>query len=307
METLLFCPICNGNKFKPFLMCTDFTVSRETFQIAECENCRFHFTNPRPAEEDVGKYYQSEEYVSHSGTKTGLVNKLYHLVRNYTLAKKLQMLLRLVGKQKPANTTILDYGCGTGEFLNICQKAGFNVFGMEPDDKARAMAIKNYGLNVQPPEVINAFKSESFEVVTLWHVLEHIHRLKEFLSELKRILKSSGIAVIAVPNLTSIDAKIYKEFWAAYDVPRHLYHFSPKDIITLFSEFGFTLEEVKPMVFDAFYVSMLSEQYRKSKNEANKKSGNLISAFLNGLKSNLFASDSKNTYSSQIYILRKRS
>lgn len=305
METLEICPICDFKKFKPFLACKDYTVSRETFQIVECENCGFHFTNPRPAENEIGKYYQSEEYISHSGTKKGFINRAYHLVRNYTLAKKLQLVVR-VGMSPPEKLSILDYGCGTGEFLNTCKRAGFRTTGIEPEESARTYAINNYGLNVLPPDAIKSFKNDSFDMVTLWHVLEHIHRLKEFIGELKRILKGRGVAIIAVPNLTSMDAKIYKEFWAAYDLPRHLYHFSPKDIMKLFSEFGFELENVKPMVFDAFYVSMLSEKYKNAENEHKKNSGNLISAILNGAKSNVFASNSENTYSSQIYILRKR-
>ena len=306
MEKLSYCPICNHNTFKPFSSCKDYTVSRETFQIVECENCGFHFTNPRPTEAEIGKYYQSDEYISHSGTKKGLVNKAYHVVRNYTLAKKLQLILQVIGNGKPASTNLLDYGCGTGEFLNTCKKAGFKTTGIEPEEKARNFAINNYDLNVLPPDAINSFKNDSFDIVTLWHVLEHIHRLKEFLSELKRIVKGRGVAIIAVPNLTSLDAKIYKEFWAAYDLPRHLYHFSPKDIEKLFSELGFELENVKPMVFDAFYVSMLSEKYRNTNIDNKKDSGNLISAIFNGAKSNVFASNSENTYSSQIYILRKR-
>lgn len=310
MEILANCPVCNHPKFKPFLSCKDFTVSGETFQIVECENCTFHFTNPRPGETQIGKYYQSEEYISHSGTKKGLVNRVYHLVRNYTLAKKLQLILQTgystPGVSKKQRLSILDYGCGTGEFLNTCKKAGMETTGIEPEERARMFAIKNFQLNIQSPEAISSFNSEAFDIVTLWHVLEHIHRLKGFMGELKRITKGRGVVIIAVPNLTSLDANIYKEFWAAYDLPRHLYHFSPKDIQKLFSEFGFDIENVKPMVFDSFYVSMLSEKYKKAEIEPNKNGGNLISAIFNGAKSNVFASNIENTYSSQIYILRKR-
>lgn len=286
-------------------------VSRETFNIVECENCGFHFTNPRPAENEIGKYYQSEEYISHSGTKKGLVNWAYHLVKNYTLAKKLQLVFRTVyarsGKVETGHVlSLLDYGCATGGFLNTCKKAGIQTTGIEPEEKARDFAKTNFGLNVLPPDAIKSINSDSFDIVTLWHVLEHIHRLKEFLGELKRILKGRGVAIIAVPNLTSLDAKIYKEFWAAFDVPRHLYHFSPKDIERLLFDAGFYLEMVKPMVFDAFYVSMLSEKYKKEENGDKKNSGSLISAVLTGVKSNVFASNTENTFSSQIYIFRKR-
>ncbi len=305
METLTLCPLCNHHKFKPFLSCKDYTVSRETFQIVECENCGFHFTNPRPAEEEIGKYYQSEEYISHSGTKKGLVNRIYHLVRNYTLAKKLQLVLKFTTNSQLPTANLLDYGCGTGEFLNTCKKAGLQTYGLEPEQKAREFATNNYELNIQSPEAIKALENDFFDVVTLWHVLEHIHRLKEFLEDLKRILKGRGVAIIAVPNLTSLDAKNYKEFWAAYDVPRHLYHFSPKDMERLFKEYGFELENVKPMIFDAFYVSMLSEKYKNAEKKHKENTGKLISAFLKGTKSNVFASDSEKTYSSQIYIFRK--
>lgn len=306
MENLEFCPVCSFTRFKPFLSCRDFTVSRETFQIVECENCGFCFTNPRPAQNEIGRYYQSEDYISHSGTKKGLVNKAYHLVKSYTLAKKLQMVIRLIGNQKLSSVSLLDYGCATGGFLNTIKKAGMHTTGIEQEEKAREFAREKYGLNVLPPESINSLKEESFDFVTLWHVLEHIHSLKEFMAELKRILKGRGVAIIAVPNPTSYDAKYYKEFWAAYDVPRHLYHFSPTDILRLFQNFGFELENVKPMVFDAFYVSILSEKYKNIENGNKKNSGNLISAFLKGMKSNVFASNSENTFSSQIYFFRKR-
>lgn len=306
MEQLTNCPICTHQKFKPFLSCTDYTVSRETFHIVECENCGFHFTNPRPTEAEIGKYYQSEEYVSHSGTKSGFVNKAYHLVRKFTLAKKLQLIVNTSGcrnRECLNSTRILDYGCGTGEFLNSCKKTGLQTTGIEPEKRARDFGNTHYGLNILPPDEIHNFPNESFDIITLWHVLEHIHRLNDFLIELKRMLKGRGVAIIAVPNLTSLDARIYGSHWAAYDLPRHLYHFSPNDIKVLFKKQGFEIENVKPMVFDAFYVSMLSEKYKNM--DKGKNGGNILSALITGLKSNLFVSNPNSTCSSQIYILRK--
>ncbi len=312
MEILNSCPICKGQKFKPFLLCTDFTVSRETFQIVECESCNFHFTNPRPNEIEITRYYQSEDYISHTGTSKGLVNRIYLLVRKYTLAKKLQLVLEEnfrgnSSKLKNLDSlALMDYGCGTGEFLKTCKDAGIETTGIEPGEKAREFGINKYDLNILNPDKIKTIPSETFDIVTLWHVLEHIHQIEEFLNNLKRLLKKTGVAIIAVPNFISLDSKIYKENWAAFDVPRHLYHFSPKDMVNLMDGYDFKLEKTKPMIFDAFYVSMLSEKYKNSGIGKNNMVGNLISGFFSGLKSNVSAIKNENSYSSLIYFFKKR-
>lgn len=293
METLNTCPICNSKEFSLFLVCKDNTVSRETFNILECKSCEFKFTNPRPEAIKLGAYYKSEEYVSHSNTKKGFINYVYQIVRKYTLLKKLQLISNYF---KTGN--ILDIGTGTGEFLNVFKNAKWNTIGIEPSPDARKMAIANYGLEIREESEIKKLESESFDVITMWHVLEHVPKLNERIEDLKRLLKPNGILVIAVPNCDSLDAKIYKENWGAYDVPRHLYHFSPKNIEMLFKNHGFEVFKILPMIFDSFYVSMLSEKIKTGKT-------NLISAFWNGLRSNISAIKTGKTYSSQIYLIRK--
>lgn len=293
MEQLSRCPICESDQFEPFLRCEDYTVSRETFQIVNCKNCGFKFTNPRPEESQLGKFYKSEEYVSHSNTNKGFINSTYQSVRKYTLLKKLQLISKYFKTGK-----ILDIGCGTGEFLNTCKNAKWITIGIEPDNDARQMAIKNFELDVRDESELKNLSDQSFDVISMWHVLEHVPKLNERIEELKRLIKPNGIIIIAVPNCDSLDAKIYTEFWAAYDLPRHLYHFTPKDIESIFRKHSMKVFRILPMIFDSFYVSMLSEKYKFGKI-------NYARAFTNGLRSNLAALKTGKTYSSQIYLIRK--
>jgi len=293
MEKLSTCPVCNSDKFKSFLSCTDYTVSRETFNIVECESCGFKFTNPRPEPNDLGRYYKSEEYISHSNTKKGFINSAYQSVRKYTLLKKLQLISKYYKTGK-----ILDVGCGTGEFLNTCKNAKWQTIGIEPDDDARGMGIKNYDIDVRPESEIKNLENESFDVITMWHVLEHVPDLNDRINDLKRLLKPKGIIIIAVPNCDSYDARKYKEHWAAYDVPRHLYHFIPSTIDKLLKKHDLKLFKIAPMIFDSFYVSMLSDKYKFGKT-------NIIRSTWNGFVSNLLAIKSGKKYSSQIYLIRK--
>lgn len=293
METLSNCPICNSTQYSPFILCKDNTVSRETFTIVQCNSCGFKFTNPRPQAIELGKYYKSDEYVSHSNTKKGFINSTYQSVRKYTLLKKLQLISKYFKTGK-----ILDIGCGTGEFLNTCKNAKWQTLGIEPDDDARKMGVENYGLDIRKEEDLSSLLDSSFDIISMWHVLEHVPNLNERVSELKRLIKPNGIIIIAVPNADSHDAKLYKENWAAYDVPRHLYHFSPKDIETLFRNHGLKLFRILPMIFDSFYVSMLSEKIKTG-------NINIVRSTWNGLISNLSALKSGKTYSSQIYLIKK--
>lgn len=287
------CPVCNANSFKPSIVCKDHTVSGKDFTIVACTECNFKFTSPRPANEDLGNYYKSEDYISHSNTKKGIISQLYHLVRNYTLSKKIKLVSQYVSRG-----TILDYGCGTGMFLNVCKNNGWKSLGMEPDDDARKLGM-DQGLSIyhDKASLLENINETTFDAITLWHVLEHVTDLDDTLNFFKARLNKDGVLIIAVPNHTSYDANYYKEFWAAYDVPRHLYHFHKATIEKLLSRFDFKLVETKPMKFDSFYVSMLSEKYKTG-------SINYIKAFLTGLRSNLSSNDA-NGYSSVIYIFKK--
>lgn len=294
MHTHTICPVCKNQNFSPFITCKDYTVSQEEFDIVSCDSCGFKFTNPIPNISELGNYYKSEDYISHSNTKKGLIYQLYHLVRSYTLRNK----LRLISRHIP-NGVILDYGCGTGMFLKECDNQGWKTYGMEPDQGARAIA-NGFALKVKEnkEELISSFPELKYNAITLWHVLEHVTDLDETLKFFKERLATAGVLIIAVPNYTSRDAEHYQRFWAAYDVPRHLYHFEEKTISKLLNNHGFELAETKPMKFDSFYVSMLSEKYKTGKI-------NYLSAFLNGLKSNLMAKTASN-YSSVIYVFKAK-
>lgn len=287
------CPVCKSKNFTQTLKAKDHLVSGELFQISECTECHLRFTNPIPDETEISKYYQSQDYISHTNTSQGLINKTYQFVRNITLIGK----RNLIQKESEIKTgKILDIGCGTGEFLNTMQKSDWNVFGLEPDEGARKLAGSNYQLQIDSPDKLFEFSENSFDVITMWHVLEHVHRLDDNMKQISKILKPDGILLIAVPNYTSYDADYYHNNWAAYDVPRHLYHFSPRSMRTLLNRFHLKLKKMKRMPFDSFYVSMLSEKY---------KGGSIFNAFWSGLWSNSKALFNIEKCSSIIYINHK--
>lgn len=294
MTVLNNCPCCGAAQFNEFIKCRDYTVSQEIFTIVNCLNCSFKFTNPRPADSELGRYYKSEDYISHSNTRKGIVSRLYHLVRTYTLKQKLALISKYVSRG-----TIIDFGCGTGMFLKTCKSAGWNTIGMEPDAGARRIAS---GMGITTLENIHLLEANigqgKAKAITLWHVLEHVNDLQQTLNFFSNTLDREGVLVIAVPNYTSYDALYYKECWAAYDVPRHLYHFEVGSISRLLEKSGFRLVESLPMKFDSFYVSMLSEKYKRG-------SISYLRAFLVGLKSNLRARAAKD-YSSVIYVFKKK-
>jgi len=292
-ERLENCPVCGKTEFKNFLVVKDKSVSQESFVIVQCENCGFKFTNPRPDAESIGAYYESDDYISHSNTSKGLINKAYQVVRSVAVKDKLELINNLAPKK-----AILDYGCGTGYFLAACQKDGWEVSGFEPNATANAQATKTLGKTVEKVS-LDGFAKESFEIITMWHVLEHVHTLNETFQKLLTLLKPGGIMLVAVPNADSLDAKKYGENWAAYDVPRHLYHFNQATMKRFLKKHKLTLEDTKPMKYDAYYVSMLSEKYKAGKN-------NMLSSVLNGYKSNTYASKNDKDYSSLIYIARKK-
>ena len=293
MEQISNCPVCQNNTFEKYLEVKDYTVSNENFQIVSCKSCGFKFTNPRPNSNEIGKYYKAESYISHTNTSKGLIAKIYHAVRKFTLKSKLNLINGLY----PQKGKLLDIGCGTGMFLNEARENGWKVNGIEPDLGARQIA-EEINKSIINLEILSSFKNERFNIITMWHVLEHVHLLNETMDWLKDRITEDGFIIIAVPNHESKDAEVFQAQWAAYDVPRHLYHFSQKSIKELFDQKGFRLEKTLPMKFDSFYVSMLSTKYQTGKT-------NYIKAFISGLKSNLDAETNKGNYSSLIYVFKK--
>ncbi len=289
------CPVCAAGSVKAIFSAKDHTVSQKEFSVWYCDECELMFTQDVPGQEQIGAYYASENYISHSDTQEGIINKLYHLIRKRTLNAKKRLMVAETGNK---TGEILDIGCGTGAFLFTMQQAGWKVKGLEPDETARAKARSLYNIEALPPAQLFELPKVSYNAITMWHVLEHVHQLHEYVEQLKELLAVDGRLFIAVPNYKSYDARLYKENWAAYDVPRHLYHFSPKSMKKLMSMHGLDVVKEKPMWFDSFYVSMLSEQYRNGK-------GNIIAAFMKGLLSNASALFNTEKCSSVIYIISK--
>jgi SAM-dependent methyltransferase len=294
--TYQHCPVCNSQRLEFRLSAKDHTVSKELFEVWECSDCFARFTQHVPPASSIGKYYQSQDYISHSNTKKGIVNRLYHWVRTYTLASKKRLVRKLT---RLKTGTLLDVGAGTGAFAATMQKAGWSVTALEPDETARLNAKQEYQLELASPEQLYQQPAEYFDAITMWHVLEHVHDLHGYINTFFRILKPQGTLIIAVPNYTSFDADAYGEHWAAYDVPRHLYHFSPHSMDILAEQHGMQVIAHKPMWFDSFYVSMLSEQYRNGFN-------NIPAALWNGWLSDWEAFSDVSKCSSVIYVIRKK-
>lgn len=272
-----------------FLIVKDYSVSKETFSLLYNKEYDILKTEPTPSVDVLGKYYESDDYISHTDSKRSLFEKLYHFVKVRAIKSK----VALVTKENKSKGNLLDIGAGTGDFLNEANKQGWTTLGYEPNNSAKILA-ENKG--VVFTEDIFVLPNASFDVITMWHVLEHVPNLEEYIANLKRLLKPSGTIIIAVPNYKSFDAQYYGRFWAAYDVPRHLWHFSKSSIKRLFSDHDLKLFHVKPMWFDSFYVSMLSEKYKTGKMS-------LIKGGLVGLRSNVYGI-LKKEYSSHIYIIK---
>ena len=289
------CPICKSELIQEQLTAKDYTVSQNVFSIWRCNACTVRFTQDVPEQDAIGAYYASDNYISHSDTKKGIINSLYHLVRKRTLGAKRRLVINETGILKGQ---ILDIGCGTGAFLDTMKEANWNINGLEPDAVARNKAAELYNIHPQEPGKLFELNKGSYNAITMWHVLEHVHELHAYIKQIAALLAPNGKLFIAVPNYTSKDAAIYAANWAAYDVPRHLYHFSPQSMEKLLSMHGLKLTAFKPMWFDSFYVSMLSEQYKNGK-------GNIIKAVFNGFLSNLKAWGDVRKCSSVIYVISK--
>jgi 2-polyprenyl-3-methyl-5-hydroxy-6-metoxy-1,4-benzoquinol methylase len=298
LEILKNCPICNESSFSNFLNVEDYTVSHKEFTIQQCHGCYFLFTNPRPPAEEIGAYYQSDNYISHHDEAKDLMSRVYTSVRNHTIKGK----LKLINRMQSHKGAILDVGCGTASFLQACKQDGWQVSATEPDPGARRIAENRVGDIVSESIKAPVLQNKKFEIITLWHVLEHVHELNQTVSWLQDHLTENGTLIIAVPNPQSFDAQEYGRFWAAYDVPRHLYHFTRSTMKRLVENHQLKVMEVLPMWFDSFYVSMLSNKYR---NNSVSLFNSAKTGILSNLKGRSAKGDGTNT-SSLIYIIKKK-
>ncbi|MBO7202850.1 MAG: class I SAM-dependent methyltransferase [Paludibacteraceae bacterium] len=295
MNKVQYCPICNSQKFKSHFECKDYYATGEEFLICDCEQCGFRFTQNFPDEDKISRYYETSDYISHSNTQKGIVNKIYHFVRSFMLRRKANLIEKIAEKKQG---TLLDFGCGIGFFLNEMNRRGWSVQGIEKSEEARRFAEKQFGLNIFSNEKVASLDSKTYDVITSWHSMEHIEFLNQTIDQLQMALKDDGVWFLAVPNSVSMDEKIYKSYWAAYDVPRHLWHFSPKSMSALLQKHGLTIQEMYPMPFDAFYISMLSEKYKGNR-------FSFIRGFVSGLYCYVKSISNIENSSSIIYIIRK--
>lgn len=291
------CPICNRAEVSNLLHTRDYSLTQATFDIIECAFCGLKYTYPIPPADKIAPYYDFPEYISHTDVKSGWMNKLYHYIRNKTLLQKANWVQSLFTGHKGK---LLEIGAGTGAFANTMVQKKWEVTALEPDENSRNIAFEKYNIALRPIDHLFTIDTLSQDVICLWHVLEHVHDLQGYMNAFNAILKPTGKLIIAVPNHTSYDANFYKEYWAAFDVPRHLYHFSPSSMKVLLKKYNFQLVEVKPMWYDSFYVSILSEKY--------KQTGimGIFRAFFVGCISNLKALSNPDKASSLIYVIKKK-
>lgn len=290
------CPLCGGQQLEHALTCTDYYASGETFEVVRCVHCGFLMTQNAPVEAEIGRYYETPDYISHSDTRKGLMNSLYHVVRRVMLGRKAARVNRAARLKKGV---LLDYGTGTGYFADAMARRGWTVSAVEKNAAARAFAKEHFGLEVLPETGLKDFADASMDVVTLWHVMEHLEDLNGMWDVFYRLLKKQGVLIVAVPNPDSYDARKYGNEWAAYDVPRHLWHFRPSVMQRFGVKHGFILEGRFPMPMDAFYVSMLSEKYKGSRLP-------FVKGLWTGLLAWFSALGKKERSSSMIYVFRKK-
>jgi len=289
------CPVCSSGKISEYIRCTDHFVSRDDFKLFRCSSCSFVFTQDYPDINDIGKYYESDDYISHSDTKVGLANKIYHLVRNIMLRKKRGIIIKSSGLRKGA---LLDIGSGTGHFGATMRDAGWQVKGIEINKKARDASIARTGLEILSPDLITTLQPDSFDCITLWHVLEHFHDPHSYATEILRMLKPGGLCLVALPNCNSYDAHHFGKYWAAYDVPRHIWHFNPESFILFSEKTGFITDSLKTLSPDVFYISVLSEKYKGVKLS-------FLTGIIKALPFSFLSLFNRKRSSSVIYLLRK--
>lgn len=293
------CPVCGSTEIYQYEFCVDYLTSSVLFPLFHCRDCGFMFTQDFPNEENIGQYYASENYTSHHEAK-GLFGLAYKMVRSFMLCKKAALV-----KKYQQNGRLLDIGCGQGHFLRKMEAKGFEVFGVEKNEEVRKIVKEEYSIELQNSDWLTKQKDESFNAITMWHSLEHIENLNETMREANRLLAKDGVLVIALPNVKSYDQKYYKLYWAGYDVPRHLWHFSPKTFKILAKNNGFEIKKRKPMLFDVFYLSILSER-NKNLNIRKKQSGlPALKGLLFGFWACLKTLKKPKKASSIIYVLKK--
>jgi 2-polyprenyl-3-methyl-5-hydroxy-6-metoxy-1,4-benzoquinol methylase len=258
-ETII-CPLCNSDKYERHLRAPDrfHLAAGNLFEIVRCVTCGFIYLNPRPRIECLPEFYQDKNYQPFLSAQSGKSwwDRIYNLARSYAVCGKRVKIEKLKRKGQ-----LLDIGCGTGEFLNEMQKHGWQATGIEKDPRAAEVARQRYGLDVLTTDLTSShFAQNSFDVITFWHVLEHLPDPLHTLQRAKKMLKEDGLMLVAAPNISSYDARFYRSRWAALDAPRHLHHFVPATLARLCQAAGLEMFTARQMVLDAFYNCLMSER-----------------------------------------------
>ncbi len=275
MPDLHRCPACSANRIVDLFRARDYLVSGREYLIRRCEACGMGWTADPPPEEEAGGYYLSGEYISHTDRKKNFSDHLYHLARNYMLGRKHRLTTLVTGKH---SGSLLDVGSGTGYYAAYMKERGWQVSAIEPNDQAREYSASHFSLSVTTPDRIEDFATGSFDCITFWHVLEHLYEPGQWLNEVRRLLKDDGRCIIALPNFSSADAEWFGKRWAALDVPRHLWHFTPDALQKFVGARGFNCERIVPLPLDLFYISSLS--YRNNGNRLPLARGVLTGLFI---------------------------
>ena len=292
MKSINVCPVCGSFEIKLFMKTKDYFLTKEDFSLLKCDQCGYLSTDPVPTENVLPKYYNSNQYLSHTAAKKGVLNRIYEVLRTINIKRK----YTLIKSYKPIGS-ILDIGCGTGELLNYFSSHHWSTKGIEPNREAREFAQNSYHLDVDVEPQLSNFSPESYDVISMWHVLEHVPDINQRIIQIIKLLKRDGIIIVALPNNNSFDSLKYGTFWAGLDVPRHLHHFNPSSFSVFAKKHKLKIIDIIPMKMDAYYVSLLSEKYQNN-------SYPVFRAFLSGFISNLKGAKSNN-YSSMIFVMKK--
>lgn len=290
------CPLCQRKNISLLFVCKDHFISKEKFPLFRCNECGFIFTQDHPDKLHIANYYNSDDYISHSNTSKGITNRLYQAARKFMLKRKAGIVREASGLR---TGKLLDIGCGTGHFAGYMKENGWSVQGIEINEEARDFAKTRFGIDVKQPSEISMLQDGAFDCITLWHVLEHFDDPIEYASQIKRLLKPGGKCIFALPNCNSFDAEHYSGYWAAWDVPRHLWHFSPSTFMIFAEKTGFSSGALKNLPLDVFYISAMSEKYKGS-------NFSLVTGLLKGLWFSARSIKNIRRSSSLIYILNNK-
>ena len=290
------CPLCGASEQIPYANCTDFTVSKESFTLMRCQSCGVVYTLDPPSEEQMCRYDKLNLKLKLGDSPTGLTSRLYYHVRSRMLRKK----ARIVESQAYRTSgSLLNYGAKTGFFSHKMERRGWKVTSVEKYHEERLFSLEMFHHRMIDVPDMALLQAGTFDVITMWHVFEHSHHPNELLDRFYELLRPGGILVMACPNIRSTDAMHYGPYWAAYDVPRHLWHFNPNSITGLAYRHGFTLMHHEKMPYDRFYISILSERHLRHRMA-------FLRGMLQGLRSWRISITKRGRSSSLVYVFRKR-